>query len=51
MAKIPMDLSVTCKQSNYEGELITWIQEAREEFDGRLVPFHIRKPAPERYPG
>ena len=28
-----LGLEVTCKQSNYEGELITWIQEAREEFD------------------
>ena len=34
---VDMDLSVTCKQSNYEGELITWIQEAREEFDAIVM--------------
>ena len=32
-----LDLTVTCKQSNYEGELITWIQEAREEFDAIVM--------------
>ena len=32
-----LGLSVTCKQSNYEGELITWIQEAREEFDAIVI--------------
>lgn len=30
-------LSVTCKQSNYEGELVTWIQEARNEQDGIVI--------------
>ena len=32
-----LGLAVTCKQSNYEGELITWIQEAREEFDAIVM--------------
>ena len=32
-----LSLAVTCKQSNYEGELITWIQEAREEFDAIVM--------------
>ena len=32
-----LGLSVICKQSNYEGELITWIQEAREEFDAIVI--------------
>lgn len=32
-----LGLSVNCKQSNYEGELITWIQEAREEFDAIVI--------------
>jgi 3-dehydroquinate dehydratase-2 len=32
-----LSLDVTCKQSNYEGELITWIQEAREEFDAIVM--------------
>ena len=37
--KVGADLSldITCKQSNYEGELITWIQEAREEFDAIVM--------------
>ena len=25
-----LGVEVTCKQSNYEGELVTWVQEARE---------------------
>ena len=25
-----LDLDVTCRQSNHEGELVTWIQEARD---------------------
>lgn len=29
--------SVECRQSNHEGELVTWIQEARGGFDGLLV--------------
>ena len=32
-----LGVSVICKQSNYEGELITWIQEAREEFDAIVI--------------
>ena len=32
-----LGLSVACKQSNYEGELITWIQEAREEFNAIVI--------------
>ena len=29
--------SAECRQSNYEGELVTWIQEARGVFDGVLI--------------
>lgn len=32
-----LGLDVTCKQSNHEGELVTWIQEAREDFDGIIL--------------
>jgi len=28
---------VTCRQSNHEGQLIDWIHEAREHFDGILI--------------
>ncbi len=28
---------VECRQSNLEGELVTWIQEARTRFDGLLI--------------
>ena len=28
---------VDCRQSNHEGQLVDWIQEAREEFDGILL--------------
>lgn len=28
---------VECRQSNIEGELVTWIQEARDRFDGLVV--------------
>lgn len=28
---------VTCKQSNHEGEIITWIQEAAGRFDGLII--------------
>ena len=30
-------LAVTCRQSNVEGELVTWIQEARSGFEGILI--------------
>ena len=30
-------LSVTCRQSNIEGELVTWIQEARERASGIIL--------------
>lgn len=32
-----LDMAVTFRQSNLEGELVTWIQEARTEFDGILI--------------
>lgn len=32
-----LGLEVTCRQSNIEGELVTWIQEARTAFDGILI--------------
>ena len=28
---------VECRQSNYEGELVTWIQQARGAFDGIII--------------
>lgn len=30
-------IDVRCRQSNHEGELVTWIQEARESADGIIV--------------
>jgi 3-dehydroquinate dehydratase-2 len=30
-------LAVTCRQSNHEGELVTWIQEARGSQDGIVL--------------
>ena len=32
-----LDATVTFRQSNLEGELITWIQEARGQYDGILI--------------
>ncbi len=32
-----LGMAVTCRQSNVEGELVTWIQEARSAFDGILI--------------
>lgn len=32
-----LDMTVTFRQSNLEGELVTWIQEARDNFDGILI--------------
>ncbi len=32
-----LDLNITCKQSNIEGEIVTWIQEARENYDGIII--------------
>jgi 3-dehydroquinate dehydratase-2 len=33
----PLGLAVTCRQSNHEGELVTWIQEARGDQDGIIL--------------
>lgn len=30
-------LGVECRQSNHEGELITWIQNAEPDFDGLII--------------
>ena len=30
-------IQVSCRQSNLEGELVTWIQEARETFEGLVI--------------
>ena len=30
-------MQVACRQSNHEGELIEWLHEARERFDGVLI--------------
>ena len=32
-----LGLAVTCRQSNHEGELVGWIQEAREQQDGLVI--------------
>jgi 3-dehydroquinate dehydratase-2 len=32
-----LGLAVTCRQSNHEGELVTWIQEARGAQDGIVL--------------
>ena len=31
------DMEVDCRQSNYEGELVTWIQEAINKADGMII--------------
>ena len=30
-------LNVACKQSNHEGEIVTWIQQSRKEFQGIII--------------
>ncbi len=39
LARLARELSVTvqCRQSNHEGELIDWIQQARGSFDAILI--------------
>ena len=32
-----LDMTVDCRQSNHEGELVTWIQQARGKFGGILI--------------
>lgn len=32
-----LGLEVTCRQSNFEGELVTWIPESRGQFDGIVI--------------
>jgi 3-dehydroquinate dehydratase-2 len=32
-----LDLEVTCRQSNHEGELVTWIQEVYGQFAGLVI--------------
>lgn len=32
-----LDLAIDFRQSNHEGELVTWIQEARQSADGILI--------------
>ncbi|MFD0914904.1 type II 3-dehydroquinate dehydratase [Pseudahrensia aquimaris] len=32
-----LGLTVEARQSNYEGELVTWIQQARDVFDGIVI--------------
>jgi 3-dehydroquinate dehydratase-2 len=32
-----LGVEVACRQSNHEGELIDWLHEARERFDGVLI--------------
>lgn len=32
-----LGLDVTCRQSNHEGELVEWLQEAREQQDGLII--------------
>lgn len=32
-----LGLEVDCRQSNHEGDLVTWIQDARDSFDGIIL--------------
>ena len=32
-----LDLTVDCRQSNLEGDLVTWIQEARQNHNGVII--------------
>ena len=32
-----LGMEAVCRQSNYEGELVTWIQEARGDFDAVVI--------------
>ena len=32
-----LGLTVVCRQSNYEGELVTWIQESRDNAEGIIL--------------
>ena len=32
-----MGIQITCRQSNLEGELVTWIQEAKGTFEGLVI--------------
>jgi 3-dehydroquinate dehydratase-2 len=32
-----LGIQIACRQSNHEGELIDWLHEARERFDGVLI--------------
>ena len=32
-----LGMEAVCRQSNHEGELVTWIQEARAEFDAIVI--------------
>ena len=32
-----LDIAVTCRQSNIEGELVTWIQQALGQFDAIVI--------------
>jgi 3-dehydroquinate dehydratase II len=32
-----LDVDIACRQSNQEGELIDWLHEARERFDGVVI--------------
>ena len=35
--RVTLDLAIDFRQSNVEGELVTWIQDAREASDGILI--------------
>lgn len=32
-----LDIETECRQSNHEGEIVTWIQEARGQYDGLII--------------
>ena len=36
-AAADVGMEVTCRQSNHEGELVTWIQQARGAFDAIII--------------
>jgi 3-dehydroquinate dehydratase-2 len=32
-----LNIALTCRQTNHEGELVTWIQEARGQYEGIII--------------
>lgn len=32
-----LGIDIDCRQSNHEGEIVTWIQQARSKYDGMII--------------